>query len=177
MVKSRDWAMGNGLWALRSHYPRNLSYWVNENGSDHLKDLRLACFYHSHWIKFFAIWNVGSRRIEYRSREGFAVFAKMGKFYVSRSRAITWLPASYHSHTTLGNPAARFVLTRPIEQDLIAPATLQKVSAWLTECLEGKVRGKLVHDRCPRPVAGFLPKRLVDISSPAVPAQVIKDID
>jgi hypothetical protein len=42
--------------------------------------------------------------------------------------------------TVTGNPASRLVSTRPIEQDLLASATLEKVSTWMAECLEGKAK-------------------------------------
>ena len=64
-----------------------------------------------------------------------------------------------------GNPAARNVSTRPIEQDVFSPPMLEGVIKWLNECLEGKARSKRIHERCPRPIANFLPRRLIEKTS------------
>jgi hypothetical protein len=64
-------------------------------------------------MEFFGFWNPTTAKIDYRTRNGFQVFAEAD------------------------DPAARTVTTRPIEADPVADQSIMAISTWLRDCENG----------------------------------------
>ncbi|RSL54077.1 hypothetical protein CEP54_010094 [Fusarium duplospermum] len=159
---------------------KTLRNWADLQGHNVLDNLKLACFYHELRMKFFVLWNPEERRVEYRSRGGFGVFARTGQSLPSHDTGHAGDVALYVLlllTIAAGNPASRIVSTRPVEQQPLTSVTLERVSTWIAECLEGRARGRRIHTRCPRPVDDFLPKRLIEISHDANQEYLLKLIE
>ncbi|KAF2251144.1 HET-domain-containing protein [Trematosphaeria pertusa] len=142
-----QWAVREALIRFENTLPppdqsQTLRHVIENSGTGTiaLMRLRLACFFFdSMEIKFFALWDVSKKRVAYRTRNGFSVYARRD------------------------NPAGRMISTRPMERDAGSQQTFQRMKVHLNECLYGERRGKKMHSICPLPAQDYMPTRLLEI--------------